>query len=71
LFGLWFGREAVVEIGLDGIADGFAPTIGAEGIGVFVLSEVNGLYEGLDHVGYGAGEPRFYVAAEYGGDEAA
>ena len=31
------GREEVVLVGVDGVADGFAPAVGAEGVDVFVL----------------------------------
>ena len=55
--GLFGGRrEAVVEVGVDGSADRFAPDVVAEGVGVFVLGEADGLQEGLHHVGDGAGE---------------
>jgi hypothetical protein len=57
-------------VGVDGGADGFAPAVGTEGVGVFALGDVDGLHESLEHVGDGAGESRFYVAADYGGDEA-
>jgi len=63
-------RILVVRVQFDGLADGFAPAVGAEGVNVFVLGEVNGLYQALDHVGHGAGESGFYIAAYYGGDEA-
>jgi len=69
-FGFGGGREAVVEVGVDGSADGFAPAVGAEGVDVFVLGEVDGLHEGLHHVGDGACEFGLYVAADDGGDEA-
>ncbi len=55
---------------VDGIADGFAPAVGAEGVGVFVLGDVDGLHESLDQVGDGAGGFGFYIAADNGGDEA-
>ena len=62
------GWEAVVVVDVDGFADGFAPAFGAEGVDVFVLGEVDGLQLGLEHVGDGAGESGFYVAADHGGD---
>ena len=62
-------REAVVEVGVDGGADRFAPAVGAEGVDVFVLGDADGLQEGLHHVGDGAGEFGFYFAADDGGDE--
>jgi hypothetical protein len=55
---------------VDGGVDGFAPAVGAEGVEVFVLGDADGLREGLEHVGDGASESGFYVAADYGGDEA-
>ena len=46
--GGWFGfrgrRVEIVAVGVDGIANGFAPAVGVEGVDVFVLGEVNGLY---------------------------
>jgi hypothetical protein len=69
-FGLRIGREEVVVVAVNGVADGFAPAVGAEGVDVFVLGEVDGLHEGLDHVGDGAGESGFYIAADYGGNKA-
>ena len=78
LFGSWSGplgfargkREAVVVIGVDGVADGFSPAVGAENVDVFVLGHAHGLEQGLGKVGYGAGGSGFYVAADDGGDEA-
>jgi hypothetical protein len=64
------GWEAVVIVDVDGGADGFAPAVGAEGVDIFVLGEVDGLQLSLDHVGNGARESGFYIAADYGGDEA-
>jgi hypothetical protein len=64
------GREEVVLVVLDGIADGLSPVVGAEGVGVFVLGEVDGLHESLGQVGDGAGGSGLYIAAEDGGDEA-
>jgi len=70
----WFGggggREAVVVVGVDGMADGVAPAVGAEGVDVFVLGEADGLEERLRQVGDGAGGFGFYIAADDGGDEA-
>jgi hypothetical protein len=51
-------------VGGDGVADGIAPAVGAEGVDVFVLGEVDGLQLGLEHVGNGAGEAGFDVAAD-------
>ena len=56
---------------VDGIADGLAPAVGAEGVDVFLLGEVDGLQESLGQVGDGAGGSGFYITAEDGGDEAA
>src|SRR6266851_8775201 len=64
------GGEAVVVVGVEGIADGLAPAVRAEGVGEFVLGEVDGLQENLGQVGDGAGGSGFYIAAEDGGDEA-
>jgi hypothetical protein len=57
-------------VAVDGIADGFAPAVRAEGVDVFVLPDVDGLHESLGQVGDGAGGSGFYIAADYGGDEA-
>jgi hypothetical protein len=65
------GREAVDVVAVDGGADGFAPGIGAEGLAIFVLGNVDGLQESLGHVGDGAGDLGFDIAADDGGDEAA
>ncbi len=55
---------------VDGIADGFAPVVGIEGVDVFVLGDVDGLQESLGQVGDGAGGFGFYIAADYDRDEA-
>ena len=68
--GFGVGREEIVAVAVDGVADGFAPAVGAEGVDIFVLGEVDGLQLGLEHVGDGAGESGFYIAADDGGDEA-
>ncbi len=70
LFGFGGGREAVVAVAVDGGADGIAPGVGAEGVDVFVLGEVDGLHESLRQVGDGMGGFGFYLAADNGGDEA-
>jgi hypothetical protein len=57
-------------VGVDGVADGFAPAVVAEGVGEFVLGEVDGLHESLGQVGDGVGGFGFYIAADNGGDEA-
>ena len=70
LLGFGGGRVEVVAVGVDGVADGLAPGIGTEGVGVFVLRDVDRLQESLGQVGDGAGGSGFYIAAEDGGDEA-
>jgi hypothetical protein len=70
LCGFGGGREAVVVVASDGVADGLAPAVGAESVDVFVLGEVDGLQEGLGQVGDGASGSGFYFAADDGGDEA-
>jgi len=60
----------VVVVAVDGVADGIAPAVSAEGVDVFVLGEMDGLQEGLGQVGDGAGGSGFYVAADDGGEEA-
>jgi hypothetical protein len=62
--------EAVVVVASDGVADGLAPVVRAEGVGVFVLGEVDGLQESLGQVGDGAGGSGLYIAADDGGDQA-
>src|SRR5260370_33445480 len=64
-------REEVVVVVVDGVADGLAPAVGAEGVDMFVLGQADGLQESLGQVGDGAGGSGFYIAAEDGGDEAA
>jgi len=61
----------VVVVAVDGVADGIAPAVSAEGVDVFVLGEMDGLQEGLGEVGDGAGGSGLYVAADDGGEEAA
>src|SRR5260370_39242755 len=69
LLGFGGGREEVVVVVVDGVADGLAPGVGAESVDVFVLGEVNSLHERLGQVGDGAGGSGFDVAADHGGDE--
>jgi len=38
------GREEVVVVAFDGVADRFAPGIGAEGLAIFVMGDVDGLH---------------------------
>src|SRR5260370_751553 len=66
-FGFGGGREAVVAVALDGVADGFAPAVVAESVDVFVLGDVDGLRESLHQVGDGVGGFGFYIAADNGG----
>jgi len=56
---------------VDGIADGSAPAVRAEGLTIFVLGDVDGLHESLGQVGDGVGGFGLYIAADDGGDEAA
>ena len=70
LFGFGVGREEVVVVAVDGVADGLAPAVRAEGVDVFVLGEVDGLHESLGQVSDGVGGFGFYIAADNGGDEA-
>jgi len=70
LFGFGGEREAVGVVVVDGVADGLAPAVGAEGVDVFVLGDVDGLHESLHQIGDGMGGSGFYFAADNGGDEA-
>ena len=63
------GRETVVEVVVDGVADGLAPAVRVESVDVFVLGEVDGLQESLHQVGDGVGGFWLYIAADDGGDE--
>ena len=65
------GREEVVVVAFDGVADGSAPAVGVEGVDVLVLSQMDGLDEGLGKIGEGAGGARLDVTAGYADDEAA
>src|SRR5260370_37323296 len=67
----WRGGVAVIEVLTDGIADGPAPRVVAEGAGVFVLGKMGGLGESLGEIGEGAGGARLDVTAGYADDEAA
>jgi hypothetical protein len=57
-------------VGVDRVADGFAPAVRAERVDVFVLGDVDGLHESLGQVGDGMGGFGFYIAADNGGNEA-
>src|SRR5712692_8422951 len=67
----WRVGLEVVEVLADGIADGFAPGVGAEGVDVLVLGKMDGLGESLGEIGEGAGGAGLDVAADDGGQEAA
>jgi hypothetical protein len=70
--GLGFGGIAsIFEVLVDGIADGAAPPVGAEGVDVFLLGKMDGLDEGLREIGDGAGGAGLDVPADDGGQEAA
>jgi hypothetical protein len=64
-------RVEVVGIGVDRGADGFAPTIVAEGFGVFMLGDLNTLHHDLGEVGEGRSGFGFNVALSGGGKDAA
>jgi len=55
----------------DGIADGLAPRVVAEGVGVFVLRMMDGLGESLGEIGEGVGGAGLNVTADDGGQKAA
>ena len=59
----------MVVVGVDAVADRFAPAFGAEGADVFLPGDVDGLHKSLDEVGDGAGGFGFYFAADHGRDE--
>ena len=65
------GIVEVVEVLMHGIADGLAPGVGAEGVDVLVLGEMDSLGESLGEIGKGAGGAGLDVAADDGGQEAA
>src|SRR6266852_8391504 len=67
----WWGGLAMVEVLADGIADGPAPRVVAEGVDVLVLGKRGGLGESLGEIGEGAGGAGLNVAADDGGQEAA
>ena len=56
---------------VEGGANGFAPGVGAEGVDVFVLGQVDGLEEGLGQISEGGGGFGFDLALGYGGEEVA
>jgi hypothetical protein len=62
--------EEVIVVAVDGIGDGVAPAVGAEGVDVFVLGEADGLEKSLGEVGDGAGGSGFYIAANDSRDQA-
>jgi hypothetical protein len=65
-----FGRVAIVEILIDGVADGIAPCFGAESVYEFVLGEMEGLDESLGEVGEGLSGFGFDLAPSDSGEEA-
>jgi len=67
--GFW-GIVVVVEVLVDGIADGFTP-VGAEGVDIFLLGKMDGLGESVGEIGEGAGGAGLNVSADDGGQEAA
>jgi hypothetical protein len=60
------GSGGAVGVLVDGVADGLAPGVGAEGVDVFMLGEMDGLGQGLRE---GAGGAGFDVTASDGGEE--
>ena len=56
---------------VDGGADAGAPGVGAEGVYVFVLGELDGLHQGLAEIGESGSGSRFDLALGDGGEEAA
>ncbi|MGC2530636.1 MAG: hypothetical protein WA639_23060, partial [Candidatus Acidiferrum sp.] len=60
----------VLEILVQGIADGFAPFEFADGGDEFLLREMEGLEEGLGQVGQGSGGFGLDVATGHSGEEA-
>jgi len=69
LFGFGGGREAVVVVVVDGVVDGFAPSIGAEGFAIFVLGVVDSLHESLGEIGDSVGGSGLDITADNSGDE--
>jgi hypothetical protein len=65
------GWIEVVGIGIDGRADGVAPTVAAEGAAVFLLGELNALHHNLGEIGEGGSGFGLDVALGRGGEEAA
>src|SRR5260370_42301149 len=64
-FGLLGGGRGEGVVGaVDGVADGLAPGVGAEGVDVFMLGEMNGLQEGLGQGCEGAGSCWVYMPAD-------
>lgn len=62
--------EAVVVVAGDGMADASAPAVPVEGIGEFVLGEMDGLQESLGEIGEGGGGFGFDLSIGDGGEEA-
>ena len=74
-FGVVLGRVvfggAVVGVGGDGGMDGVAPVIGAEGVDVFVLGDLDGIDQGLAEVGQGGGGLALDAALGYAAEDLA
>jgi hypothetical protein len=64
-------REFVIVVGLNGIGDGFAPSIGAKGADVLMLGELDRLEHGLGEIGKGRSGFGLIAALGDGGEEAA
>ena len=58
-----------IRIVIDGGVDGFAPGLGAEGVYVFALGKLDGLYEGLAEIGKGRSSLELDLALGGGGEE--
>src|SRR6266852_9949330 len=75
-FGVWLWRcrfgigRGVIGGLFVGLADGFAPGIGAVGVDVFVLGEGQGLHESLAEIGEGGGVFGLHLALGDSGEEA-
>jgi hypothetical protein len=64
-----FGVEVLLVL-LDVGRDDFTPSVGAEGVDVFVLRDLDGLQERLGEIREGGSDARFYFATSNGGEEA-
>ena len=61
----------VIRIGLERGANRFAPPVGAEGVYIFMLGELDGLHQGLAEIGEGGSGFGFDVSLSQGGENAA